>query len=304
MLNKVRDYRWELWLFFGVPVAAALVEWAIYSVFSPTSDIGDRWYYVWLHLPSAVAWFSVLAVSYWWVRRLKRPLLRLLWQHSLVAITVGTTLSLVVVNLLYEDDLSPLQQGLMGSLSVGILIPMQLMILVWFARRASRGGFKYALVFVGLTAIPEVTPFPLWVIEGRVAIWSLGFYFGGILLSVMLTLVALWVLHRADSGGSVSGRAIAALFLAALLGHVALHLATLSEWWLVWPEAEWLAVGTVIVTAGVVLQHMVAVGLAYLVRVREVEPYFDPEEQPPTDEPPEPPADEEDDFVGLYRRRV
>ena len=293
MLNKVREYRWELWLFFGIPVAVGIVHWAIYAVFSPVSDSYDRQYFVWLYLRSDVAWFIVLAFSYCWVRRLKRPLLRLLWQHSLVAITVRTTLSLVVVNLLYEEDLTPLQQGLMASLSVGISIPMQLVVLVWFARRASRGGFKYALVFLGVTAFPGL------VLTGRLEIWSLGFYFGGIFLSMMFTLVAAWVLHRADSGGVVTGRAISMLFLVALLVQASAFVLSAPEGLV----GRW-TLNFGFTAVFLALQYGVAVGVTYLVRVREIEPYFDLGEQPPMDQGEEPPTDEGDDeFVGLYLQK-
>ena len=301
MLHKIRDYRWELGLFFGVPASSWLLEWVIYPVFSPLTYTSSSWNTFWLNLPGLVASAGVLAVSYLWVRRLKRPLLRLLWQHSLVSVAIVIAVLLFTATLLYDEDVTPLHQGLTGTLAVFLSIPAGLAALIWFARSASRGGFKYALVFLGITAIPGLQALPVQVANGTLAIWSLWLYFGGITFSVMLTLVGVWVLRRADSGGIVTRRTIVTLFFVALSGQVFFSVVRPLTYWNV---VEW-SITTGLMTGGWVLHYVVAVGLAYLVRVREIEPHFDPGDGPPPDEGPEPPTDGvTDEFVGLYRRKV
>ena len=119
---------------------------------------------------------------------------------------------------------------------------------------------------------------------GRNAVWTL--------LSILLTLVAVWVLRRADSGGVIGKRVIVILFSAALLGAAAYYLVLPTTWW-IW--TQW-SIFTGVLIASLVAHYVVAVGLAYLVRVREVKAdLFKPEE-------PEPPPQEPEEFVGLYGR--
>ena len=265
VLKKIRDYRWELWLFIGVAIATVPVTVVFAAIFSPIADLV---YSLWLDLPHNVALLSVLAVSYWRVRRLRRPLFRLLWQHSIAAVTFSLAFSLVTAGLIYDEDLSTFQIGIRGSLAVLASTPIHVAILVWFARKASRGGFNYALAFIGITAFPDL----VGVIE--VGGWSPGYYFGGLIFRMTLILVVVRALHRADMGEVVNGRAIATLFLAALLGQASSVLL---------PPADWLPV--ILVNAlFVVVPNGVGVGLAYLMRVREIDPDFVTVEKPPTDE--------------------
>lgn len=286
VLNKVRDYRWELWLFFGVPVTADLLALAIRVVFAPLEHLPSRWYYFSLDLPDIVAITGVLAVSYLRVRHLKSPLLRLLWHYSFVGL-VTWTVSLLAITILVSPYERLAHIAFRTSLVTFLSIPIDTLISVWFARRASRGGFKYALVFLGILALPVIPAYSFWIWGGRYAVWTV--------LSVMLTLVAVWVLRRADSGGVINKGAIATLFSAALLSVVASYLVfphtrfVLTQW----------SIFTGVVIAGLVAHYVVAVGLSYVMRAREIDvDFFKPEEPEP------PPPEEPEEFVGLYRRRV
>lgn len=261
----------------------------------------------WVNLSDIVALAGVLAVSYGRVLRLNRPLLRLLWQYSFVSLAISLIFSVVDAILLYPEDLTAFQLDFRTSLTVLLSIPVHMVALVWFARKASRGGFKYALVLLGLIAHAELTPFSLLDAVGSFVIWRGELYFGGIIFTAILALVAVWVLHQADSGGVVTKRAIATLFSVALLGLLGYEAFYLVQSLTYWDAPEWsLAVqASAYVSAGAVFQYVLPGGLAYLVRVREIDLCFVPGEDPPPDEGEEPPRDEGDeDFVGLYSRRV
>ena len=58
VLGKVREYRWELWLFFGVPVIASAVAWGTAYEAQSSDSTGFR--YTVRFLSGYIAWLVLL----------------------------------------------------------------------------------------------------------------------------------------------------------------------------------------------------------------------------------------------------
>ena len=71
ILGKAREYRWELWLFFGVGVISTLGSWLVLYVVDSVGAGYDRW----IGSPISVVAFVLLGLSYWWVSLLLPPFL-------------------------------------------------------------------------------------------------------------------------------------------------------------------------------------------------------------------------------------
>ena len=87
ILGKAREYRWELWLFFGVGVIASAVAWG--TAYEAQSSDSTGYRYTVRFLSGYIAWLVLLGVSYRWVSRSGRDLLRLAWQYSLAVVPLG-----------------------------------------------------------------------------------------------------------------------------------------------------------------------------------------------------------------------
>ena len=85
VLGKVREYRWELWLLVGMPVVAETTE--TLSVY-PRPMVSTPPIRLFGFTLVAILSLAFLACSYLWVRRLERPLLRLLWLYALAVAVV------------------------------------------------------------------------------------------------------------------------------------------------------------------------------------------------------------------------
>ena len=85
-----------------------------------------------------------------------------------------------------------------------------LVALVYFARRASRGGFDKAFALIGISVIISAG------LVGGATRNSPEDIIGTIVLKVIASLVAVWVTHHADTTGPISGKALVALLGLAL----------------------------------------------------------------------------------------
>ena len=93
-MGKVREYRWELWLFFGVPVIASAVAWG--TAYEAQSSDSTGYRYTVRFLSGYIVWLALLGVSYRWVSRSGRDLLRLVWQYSLAVVPLGIAYTLTM----------------------------------------------------------------------------------------------------------------------------------------------------------------------------------------------------------------
>ena len=269
LLNK---YRWELWLFIGIPTVVSLIS-VIYD-WSGVRWVGDSG----LRDSGAVTGFAAavaLGVSYPWVRRLGRPMLGMLWRYSIAAsVVVGAGWG--VIDLLFLDvilDPTDLAYSLAGLSAAGLLVRL------WFAREASRISLAHAFLFIALTVATGslVTPFTIaWstLREGYdlyIAMAVAGSTAFGIMLVVTITLLSIRALTTFDVlDRTVRKRVIVALlalgaFDTFLIGRFS-HLAVFGHRY---------AIDVGISLAGAVVVTLIILGLTYLVRVR-------PPAEPPT----------------------
>ena len=195
VLGKVRKYRWELWLFFGVGVVASIAGTLVQIPVTFFIALN----YVWYSLLFYITYFALLGISYKWVRSLQRPMLKLVWQYSLVAAVVGIGFSFALAGAYdYVTRDSYSWYVLLLALAGLVQSVIRAWFLVWFARRASRGGFDKALVLIGISAFPStniigVVQYSLLLsIDDRISPLVVG------LATTVLTLVAVWALKRVD----------------------------------------------------------------------------------------------------------
>ena len=263
LLNK---YRWELWLFIGIPTVVSLIG-VIYD-WSGVRWVGDSG----LRDTGAVTGLAaavLLGLSYPWVRRLGRPMLGMLWRYSIAAsVVVGAVW--IVSDLLFsgvELDSTDLGYSLAGLGAAGLLVRL------WFAREASRISLAHAFLFIALTVATGslVTPFTIAWLNLRegydlyIAMAVAGSAAFGIMLVVTITLLSIWALTTFDVlDRTMRRRVIITLlalgtfdaFLFGRVSNIALH-------------GPWQAIDLAIFLAGFVIGTLILLGLTYLVRVRQ-----------------------------------
>ena len=217
MLGKVREYRWELWLFFGVGVIAYAVAWGTAYEAQSSDSTGFR--YTVRFLSGYIAWLVLLGVSYRWMSRSGRDLLRLAWQYSLAVVPLGIAHTLMLA-WIYGSGFERIGagEGEVGPVWLTLVwwawFVMTLAVLVCFARKASRNGFDKALILIGVMAFPEVDL--LAPIYGS----RIGYDIGVLAIKVLLSFIAIRALHSADMGKTVGRMGIGVLFGAAIVAYV------------------------------------------------------------------------------------
>ena len=217
ILGKVREYRWELWLFLGIPVIADTVQFGTVRGL-PSSDWTGVHYATWL-LSNYGMWLVLLGIPYRWVHRSGRDILRLAWQYSLAVVPLSVVFTLTqfwVYGIRFER--LGLEEGDIDPSWICLLWwawrLATLAVLVWFARRASRDGFDKALVLIGVMVFPGVD---FLVGYGR----GIQYEATVTTISVLLSFVAIWALHRVDAGRPVGKKVIWALFGTAVVAYIA-----------------------------------------------------------------------------------
>ena len=215
-LNKVREYRWELWLFLGLPVVATGFRLAAESVVLST-DLTDN-SSIARPLLSIAAWLALLGISYGWVRRSGRDLLGLLWQYLLAVVPLNIVHLLASVWVFgVRSERIGFDEGKIDPVWSWLLWlawqAMALAVLVWFARRASRDGFDKAVILIGVVAFPGVN------LLAGVHERGVGYETGALALNVILSFIAMWALHSVDMGKTVGVKGIWALLGAAITAY-------------------------------------------------------------------------------------
>ena len=217
VLNKVQEYRWELWLFFGVPVVVDVVQLGTARGLPPSDWTGAH-YATWL-LSGYGVWLVLLGIPYRWVHRSGRKLLKLVWQYSLVLVPLGIAHALLLAWVygirfervgFEEGDIEP-QWIALGWWAWRLVA---LSVLVWFARRASRNGFDKALVLIGVTAFPGLDFLAEYY-------WTdVRYGIGVLVFKVLLSFIVIWALHSTDTGKAVGLNGLWALFGAAAMAYI------------------------------------------------------------------------------------
>ena len=261
LLNK---YRWELWLFIGIPTVVSLIS-VIYD-WSGVRWVGDSG----LRDTGAVTGLAaavLLGLSYPWVRRLGRPMLGMLWRYSIAA-SVVVSAGWVVIDLLFSGvrlDRTDLALSLMALIPAGILVRL------WFAREASRISLAHAFLFIALTVATGSLVSPLtsaWsaLREGYdlyVAMAVVGNAASAIMLVVTMTLLSIWALTTFDVLDRIMRRRVIVALLA--LGAF--------DAFLIGPVSRialdgYRAIDMAIPLAAAVVVTLIILGLTSLLRVR------------------------------------
>ena len=138
----------------------------------------------------------LLAIVYLRVRRMRRTMLSLVWAYAIVATVIDSVVPLLDSMSLIDESGQLNEPMYWLVIAVKTLVPI--IVLVWFARQASRISFQHALVLIGLsTALVSsgvIFPHPL------VIRWGGGWPFtlGITVFTIAVKLLAFWVLTRLD----------------------------------------------------------------------------------------------------------
>ena len=222
-------YRWELWLFLGIPLVMGLVFRLYYGL--PAS-------YSFQDVLSQGAWFGVsrsivllltiilLWVSYRRVRQSQRPVLRLLLGLSLALAAIETVVHIVFLFWFSFD--TPSRPGLsqLHGYWISLLYVVHLVAVVWFARQATAAGFRNGLLVIALatalqfTVVGEIFDFVQYAKEFDKVLEPAAVGLPGVVAAlfvstvggVALPLLAARELAHADSGGTTRVRSIVVLF--------------------------------------------------------------------------------------------
>ena len=292
-------YRWELWLIVGIPVTTYIVQavsvWGYYFGYSfglLTSGNAaiDSYYFV-----GSVAGTLLLAVSYLRVRNLGRDFFALLWGYvvlaSVVGIVAGGDSSLLGVVFPGAENL--IFSGRTLSI-LGLAMILHILVLLWFARRASRFSLMHAvflLVYSSLNVVGTVTGSTILLFNTDLLLASI-LVGSAIWLTVVLTKV--WLLGNFDRRGPRFRRNAVIGLLATLIlsGYARVAIAYLIGY----AEGPYT---TILPLLGVLfgLEAFIATtvfelvflivlwGLVYLVRVRPPTAYAELEAEASTAEP-------------------
>ena len=205
-------YRWELMLLVGIPITEQTFWWLLPHILGNFNIAFDIWSReVWSLSPFLRPFLNIslilLGIFYFHVRLLGRTTLSLLWAFAFVSEAVATAVGLPS-NLIdhewwLEVSSAPwwvwwVYTGNWWRSWWNTVVPVipQIMVLVWFARQASRISFGHALVFIGLAIAFSSTGLraPIGILGSlRVGYWDF------VIMALTLQLFAVWVLSRLDA---------------------------------------------------------------------------------------------------------
>ena len=286
-------YRWELWLIVGIPVTAGIGR-AVVSPFVGFLGYGNAVIHL-IYFVGSVVGLLLLAVSYLRVRNLGRDFLALLWGYVVAASVIMATsqgvLFLVGAAFPGADHLANFGR----TFSIyGLALLLEILALLWFARRASRLSLMHAVFLLVYSSLTVVSPVTGSTISGINTYLLLASFLarGAITLTVMLAKV--WLLGNFDWRGPRFGRNAVIGLLATLIlsGYARVVIADLIGY----AEGPYLAIlpllGAVIGLAAFVVTTvfqlaflLVFFALVYLVRVRQPTADAEPEPEAPTAAP-------------------
>ena len=231
MQRLLNTYRWELWLFIGIPTVAASVgpiglayTWEVIA-----SD--DGWFFsAWRAFSTSVVAAVLLGASYAKVRRLEGFMLKLFWRYSLAA-SVVSALGFLTISLLSSQPWDPFDRGfvpfyLRWVLSILALAGLVGLVRLWFAREAS--GFSLAHAFLVIALSGSTAGYSILLVPVLLASWTLtptfrdtsdaALQLGAAVLGTAITVLSIWALANFDGmGRRLRRRSLAALLVLGVL---------------------------------------------------------------------------------------
>ena len=293
MRSFLDTYRWELWLIAGIP-ATTLIMQTSQLLLVNLIGYGNATFELY-NLVGSVVGLLLLVVSYQRVRNLGRDFLAVLWGYLVAASVVGATahgvLFLVVVVFPTEDPLTIIGRGLSIS---GIASLLRLLVLLWFARRASRLSLMHAaflLIFASLSVIGSVTGSR--VSGGNYFPYLVNLLAGGA-IGLAVVLAKVWLLGNFDRRGPRFHRnAVIGLLATVILGGYAkvliADLVGIAEGpylaVLPWLDVVFGLAAFALTTVFELAILLALWSLVYLVRVRPPKAVAEPELEAPTASP-------------------
>ncbi len=211
LTQLVSRYRWELMLIVGIPLIERTILWFLPHILGNFNLSLDYWSCPpdYNCLPRYVSPFLntslyLLGFFYFHVRRTGRTTLILLWAFVFVSEAVATAVYLPS-NFIDPEQTNELWWAWWSGASwpqewwkLFLSDLPQMMVWLWFARRASMAGFNHALVFIGVAIAINSTPQYLVNLvftlleKGAVIWWDFA------VLALAVTLFAVWILLRLD----------------------------------------------------------------------------------------------------------
>lgn len=232
-------YRWELLLFLGIPFTAKVLLTVMLNVSE----------YMEITVFESGVEAVLLAASLRRVRRQERPLLTLVWEFWLVlAIAQVVVWSFATVFGPYWADDLRLYAWWTTGIGVG-LGAVQLVMLGWFGRRASRLSLAHTFFLYALTVGLALTVFAL---DGFGSSTLASIFFFGIIEALLLA----WLLGRFDS------------FSEKRRGQVVVAILAMSLGLRVMDAAGFNLIDIGLALASGLFWYMVSMGVIYLARVR------------------------------------
>lgn len=203
LVSIASRYRWELMLLVGIPLVSGVIGLLLVVPLIALDTLLGANPFTSSSAPFLVVHPILLAIVYFRVRALGRVMLTLAWAYSLVILTANGTIELIFHFVDEEWWYSAPRIHLWSGMR--FLVPI--IVLVWFARQASRISFQHALVLIALsTALVTsgfLIPHPL---SGTFGGWP--FPWGMSVLSAIMGLFAVWVLSRLDKAEDSVGTVI------------------------------------------------------------------------------------------------
>ena len=251
MLGLVNKYRWELWLFLGIPVVAPFVGAGLFVW--PFLDMVDDAYRL-QSIGAAAMAAILLGVSYVRIRRLERPMLAVFWRYSF-AVAVVAAVSFAMLDQLPSRSLTVLAAR---SAALAVLFPA---VQLWFAREASRISLPHAFFLIALTIGGGASLFSLWwgFDVDRIGAYGAAALVGSAVLGVMVAVFGIWGLANFDGLGRESRRRTVLALLA--LGTISAAVAVVEAHRGDFP-------GLPVRVGSALLSILIVLGLTYVVRVR------------------------------------
>ena len=221
-------YRWGVLLFIGIPFivwVASLLSLLWHPAFGV--DFPNLFFSWFIHSLTPL----LLGVCYLRVQSFRRPTLKLVWGYAFVAALVGLCFDIAAFAAYRSPGVDWWWRP--GWWTTGVEMLALMIVLVWFAERASRVSFRHALLLIGLTTALVFPDIPIALVsestaEGWSVSWRVEWWVSGpiLLLGVSLLLLATWLVIHADSVDRVPKKAVLALLGLAAVLHIASALET------------------------------------------------------------------------------
>ena len=281
LLNK---YRWELWLFVGIPTVAPFAGsiGLAYAWDAIASD--DGWSFsAWRAAGTSAVAAVLLGASYAKVRRLERLMLKLFWRYSLAA-SVVSALGFSTNSLLSSQPWDPLDPGLgpfylrwvLSILALAVLVGL---VRLWFAREASRISLPHAFLVIALSGSTAGYSILLLLVLLAFSVLTptsrdtsdVALQLGTAALGTAITVLSIWTLANFDG----VGRRLRRRSLGALLALGVVH-AVASPSGVAGDVVDYVEAGSYTTAAlaaalgltAVTVFMLIILGLTYLLRVR------------------------------------